>query len=150
MRLRWFIWSRRALGEAMTRLTRPRFLLSDRRLASIPMTNSFRLEQWRIVRRINAAGASITCICGKVSGNPDFQSGTMITTSRISALETVDDGLIARTINGSEYALGKPDASEPFAKRRLMRFVQESGNLYEDEGDLDKSAITPADRPLEE
>jgi hypothetical protein len=111
------------------------------------MTNSFKLEQWRIVRRVNSTGASITCICGKVTGNPDFQSGTLITTSRISGLETVGDSMVVRTINGSEYALGKPDAAEPFAKRRLIRFVQESGNLVEEDADLDKSAITPpADR----
>jgi hypothetical protein len=111
------------------------------------MSNSFKLDHWRIVRRITASGASITCLCGKVSGNPDFQSGTLITTSRISTVESVGDGVLVRTINGSEYSLGKPDGSEPFAKRRLMRFVGEGGHIIEEDSDSDKSAITPTERP---
>jgi hypothetical protein len=113
------------------------------------MTNGFKLEQWKIVRRVTSTGASITCICGKVTGNPDFQAGTLITTSRISSLEAVGDGVIVRTLNGSEYALGKADPSEPFAKRRLIRFVQESSNILDDDAEMDKSSITPANHPVE-
>ena len=113
------------------------------------MTAIYKLEQWRIVRRITSSGASITCICGKVTGNPDFQTGTLVTTSRISVVDTQGDTLIVRTINGSEYLLGKPDSSEPFAKRRLIRYVNESTTNIGEEitggVGVDDSSIMPDD-----
>ena len=113
------------------------------------MSEGFKLENWKIVRRISGNGASITCICGKVTGNPDFPSGTLITTSRISGYDDAGEAIVVHTINGSVYSLGKPDGAEPFAKRRLLRYLQESASAAEEsEAENDNStSILPTHNP---
>jgi hypothetical protein len=87
------------------------------------------LHNWKIVHRTNSSGDDSLCVGGKVYGNSRFTSGEPITTSSIAWYRIESGSAIVSTRNGSEYMLGKPSASEPFAKQRLIRYLQERGRL---------------------
>jgi hypothetical protein len=87
------------------------------------------LHNWKIIHRTNSNGDDTICVGGKVYGNSRFTSGEPITTSSLAWYRLESGSAIVSTRNGSEYMLGKPSASEPFAKQRLIRFLQERGRL---------------------
>jgi hypothetical protein len=87
------------------------------------------LHSWKIIHRTSSHGDDAICVGGKVYGNSRFTSGEPITTSSIAWYRLESGSAIVSTRNGSEYMLGKPSASEPFAKQRLIRYLQERGRL---------------------
>jgi hypothetical protein len=84
------------------------------------------LENWRLVAGKTAAQDSAIKIHGTVYGNPLYPAGSTIHTSTLVGYRKESDNLVVMTVTGSEYLLGKPDAATPFAKRRLMRHLQDS------------------------
>ena len=87
------------------------------------------LHNWKIIFRAGSSGDESICLGGKVYGNARFASGEPITTSAIAWYRVEADSVIVATRSGSEYMLGKPNTSEPFAKRRLIRHLEERGRL---------------------
>jgi hypothetical protein len=87
------------------------------------------LHNWKIVYRTNSKGEYSICVGGRVYGNSRFTSGEPITTSSISWYRIESGSAIVSTRNGSEYMLGKPSSSEPFARQRLIRYLEERGRL---------------------
>jgi hypothetical protein len=83
------------------------------------------LENWRLVVGKNAHQDSAVKIHGTVFGNPAYRTGNAIHTSTIVGYREESGALVVMTITGSEYLLGKPDATKPFALRRLMRYLQD-------------------------
>jgi hypothetical protein len=83
------------------------------------------LENWRLEFGKNAAQDAAMKIHGVVWGNPAYRSGKPIHTSTIVGYREDSDNLVVMTITGSEYLLGKPDPSRPFALRRLMRYLHD-------------------------
>ena len=85
------------------------------------------INNWKIVRHKLPRGTVVVCLYGEVFGNPRFKSGGPISTSAIERYNSGTDSVV--TVSGSEYQLGKPDASAPFAKQRLLRYLVEQERL---------------------
>jgi hypothetical protein len=83
------------------------------------------LENWRLEFGKNAAQDAAMRINGTVWGNPSYRAGKAIHTSTIVGYREESDNLVVMTITGSEYLLGKPDPTRPFALRRLMRYLHD-------------------------
>jgi hypothetical protein len=84
----------------------------------------FILKQWAIVKRRRDTGEELLCLSGKVYGNSRFGTGQVITTSYITTYRLESEHMVVITRNGSQYMLGRPKATELFAKQRLMRYLQ--------------------------
>jgi hypothetical protein len=82
------------------------------------------LKYWTIVKRRRDSGEELLCLSGKVYGNSRFGTGQVITTSYITTYRQESEHLVVITRNGSQYMLGRPKATEVFAKQRLMRYLQ--------------------------
>jgi len=80
---------------------------------------------WRIVRGTSANGGTVTRVSGQVYGHSAFRPGDDITTSAIASYRIESDFIIVTTLSGSAYSLEKPLASEPFARQRLIRYLDE-------------------------
>jgi hypothetical protein len=89
----------------------------------------FVLANWKIASCVSPSGATLTCLCGHVFGNPNFNPGQFVQTSTVKSHTVEFDSLIVLTRNGSEYWLGKPDPAESFAVQRLLRYLQESESV---------------------
>jgi hypothetical protein len=86
---------------------------------------AYLINNWKIVRHALPDGRVVICLYGEVFGNPRFKSGGPISTSAIERYKPESGSVL--TVNGSEYQLGKPDAAEPFARQRLIRYLLENG-----------------------
>ncbi len=84
----------------------------------------FILKNWVIVIRRRESGEELLCLSGKVYGNPRFRVGQVITTSFLTSHRVESEFVVVCTRNGSEYKLGRPRATEVFAKQRLLRHLQ--------------------------
>jgi hypothetical protein len=85
----------------------------------------FILMNWRVIRGAGANGATVTRVSGQVYGHAAFRPGDEITTSAIASYRIESDFIIVTTVSGSAYSLEKPLASEPFARQRLIRYLDE-------------------------
>ncbi len=85
----------------------------------------FILMNWRIVRGTSADGGTVTRVSGQVYGHSAFRPGDEITTSAIGSYRIESDFIIVTTLSGSAYSLEKPLATEPFARQRLIRYLDE-------------------------
>ena len=91
------------------------------------------LSNWSIKDRESRNGRVRVHLFGKVFGNPRFSPGELISTSAIIHYRFETDSVVTRS--GSEYRLGKPDAAEPSAKRKLVEML-----------DAARSGLGPRDR----
>jgi hypothetical protein len=89
----------------------------------------FILLNWHIIRPAGATGSAVTRVGGQVFGHPRFRSGDFISTSGIASYRVEAEAVVVTTSSGSEYVLGKPLASEPFARRRLIRYLDQQAAL---------------------
>jgi hypothetical protein len=80
------------------------------------------IHNWKIIRHALPGGTVIVCLFGEVYGNPRFKPGGPISTSAVESFKADTDSVL--TVNGSEYQLGKPDPAAPFAKQRLIRYLE--------------------------
>jgi hypothetical protein len=87
------------------------------------------LEKWCLVFSRNRSRGLMLRIRGKVFGHPTYRSGNTIHTSNVVDYRDDSGNLVAITNTGSEYLLGRPEATTPFALRRLIRHVQEIRSL---------------------
>ena len=90
----------------------------------------FILLNWHIIRQAGAPGFSVVRVGGQVYGHPRFRSGDFIRTSAIAGYRVEAEAVVVTTGSGSEYVLGKPLAAEPFARRRLIRYLDEQAALH--------------------
>ena len=89
------------------------------------MAVPFILEGWSIVEQPFPDGSMAICLKGRVFGHPRFNSADSVTTSAITGFREEGDVLIVISRTGSEYVLSRPLNGKPFAKKRLMRQLQE-------------------------
>lgn len=85
----------------------------------------FILMNWRVLRANGPDGVPLTRVSGQVYGHPAYRPGDDITTSTIATYRVESDFIIITTVTGSSYSLEKPLATEPFARQRLMRYLDE-------------------------
>jgi hypothetical protein len=83
------------------------------------------LSHWSIKDRESSRGAVHVALVGKVFGHPRFAPGEVITTSAVTRYRFDTDSVVTHT--GSEYRLGKPDATEPLAKQHLLLLLAPGG-----------------------
>jgi hypothetical protein len=81
------------------------------------------IHNWKVIRHALPDGVVIVCLYGEVYGNPRFKPGGPISTSAVESYRSESDSVT--TVNGSEYQLGKPDPAAPFAKQRLIRYLEQ-------------------------
>jgi hypothetical protein len=98
------------------------------------------LEKWQVIMDKNPAMEVVVRLRGDVVGNPAFRSGTTIHTSTIVGYHEEGGTLVVITVKGSEYLLGKPADTKPFALRRLTRHLQDIKALLPSNPDIDLSA----------
>jgi len=80
------------------------------------------LNNWKTLELLTREGETLVCIEGRVYGsNPRFPSSSHIRTSPLIGYSFEASSMVVLTKRGSEYLLGKPDSSQPFAQQRLMR-----------------------------
>ncbi len=80
------------------------------------------LNNWKTLELLTREGETLVCIEGRVYGsNPRFPASSHIRTSPITGYSFEASSMVVTTKRGSEYLLGKPDSSQPFAQQRLMR-----------------------------
>ena len=89
------------------------------------MAVPFVLEGWSTVEQPSPDGGVVLCLKGRVFGHPRFNSADSVTTSAIIGFREEGDVLIVISRTGSEYVLSRPQNGKPFAKKRLMRQLQE-------------------------
>ena len=82
------------------------------------------IDDWKLVRPRTSSGTEALCINGYVRDNPRFANGQLITTSIVRRHRLESGTVVIVTRKGSEYRLGKPSPSEPFAMQRLMRYLE--------------------------
>lgn len=86
------------------------------------------LNNWITLELITRDGERLVCIEGSVHGtNPRFPAASRIRTSPVTGYYFEASSMAITTRRGSEYLLGKPDASETFAQQRLMRRLSRLG-----------------------
>jgi hypothetical protein len=98
------------------------------------------LEKWHVVFDKNPEREFVVRIRGDVYGNPAFRSGNTIHTSTIVGYREEGAAMVVITTKGSEYLLGKPADTKPFALRRLIRHLQVIKGLLPQSPDRDLSA----------
>lgn len=86
------------------------------------------LNSWITLELITREGERLVCIEGSVHGtNPRFPAASRIRTSPVTGYHFEAHSMVIMTRRGSEYMLGKPDASQTFAQQRLMRRLSQLG-----------------------
>ncbi len=80
------------------------------------------LNNWKMLELVTRDGEALACIEGRVYGsNPRFPISSHIRTSPVTGYSLNSNSMVIMTKRGSEYLLGKPDPSQPFAQQHLMR-----------------------------